>query len=134
MFVKAQRVRRNFKVALIGKWKTGKTRAALSFPAPAVVDTHRGTDLYDQYDYDVSYAQTWREMEGEINWLRANAEKKGIKTFVLDDASTIYDDLINEVSIWRQNKSGSGSPLNTGDWGVIKRRWKEFLKLLPGST
>ena len=52
MFPKAQRVQRYCKVALYGGWKTGKTSAALSFPSPAVIDTHRGTDLYgQQYEF-----------------------------------------------------------------------------------
>lgn len=131
MFQKAQPVRRHFKVALSGKWKTGKTRAALSFPAPAVIDTHRGTDLYDQkYDFSVLHAATWKEMEAPVTWLQKNATANGIETLVIDDVSTIYDDLINEVSLWRQNKSGSMAPLSQGDWGVIKRRWKSFLQML----
>lgn len=131
MFVKAERVRRHFKVALTGGWKTGKSRGALSFPNPAVIDTHRGTDLYDQkYDFQVLHAMKWAEMEAPINWLKKNATKEGIETVVFDDATTIYDDLINEVSLWRMNKSGSMAPLNQGDWGVIKRRWKGFLQML----
>jgi hypothetical protein len=131
MFAKAQRVRRHFKVALFGKWKTGKTRAALSFPAPAVIDTHRGTDLYDQkYDFSVEYVTTWKEMEPRIVWLQKNAAEAKVETLVIDDISTIYDDLIGEVSLWRQNKSGSNAPLSQGDWGIIKRRWKGFLQML----
>ncbi|MGI0150199.1 MAG: AAA family ATPase [Thermoplasmata archaeon] len=131
MFVQAQQVRRHFKVALTGRWKTGKTRGALSFPKPAVIDTHRGTDLYDQkYDFKVLHAQKWAEMEKPILWLQKNAAKEGIETVVFDDASTIYEDLIGEVSLWRTNKSGSMAPLNQGDWGVIKRRWKMFLQML----
>lgn len=131
MFVNAQKVRRHFKVALFGKWKTGKTRAALSFPKPAVIDTHRGTDLYDQkYDFKVLHATGWKEMEAPVTWLQKNAEKEGVETLVIDDLSTIYDDLINEVNLYRQNKSGSNAPLSHGDWGVIKRRWKSFLQML----
>jgi hypothetical protein len=131
VFQKAQRVRRRFKVALSGVWKVGKTRAALSFPAPAVIDTHRGTDLYDgKYDFQVLHAATWKEIEAPLTWLRANAAAQKIQTLVIDDVSTIYDDLIAEVSAWRTNKSGSMAPLNQGDWGVIKRRWKAFLQML----
>ena len=131
MFVKAQPVRRRFKVAISGIWKTGKTRAALSFPGPAVIDTHRGTDLYDdKYDFHVTHVDTYLGVGEEIGWLQKNAKEKGIETLVIDDISTIYDDLIGEVSAWRASKSGSTAPLNQGDWGIIKRRWKGFLKLL----
>jgi hypothetical protein len=131
LFEKAHAVRRHFKVALSGKWKTGKTRAALSFPNPAVLDTHRGTDLYDQkYDFRVLHATTWKEMQAPIEWLQKNAAKEGIETLVIDDMSSIYDDLINDVSLWRTNKSGAMAPLNPGDWGTIKRRFKAFLQML----
>ncbi len=131
MFEKAHAVRRHFKVALSGKWKTGKTRAALSFPSPAVIDTHRGTDLYDQkYDFRVLHATTWKEMQAPVEWIQKNAAKEGIETLVIDDISTIYDDLINDAAIWRANKSGETAPLNQGDWGRIKRRFKAFLQML----
>jgi hypothetical protein len=131
MFEKAQRVQRYFKVALYGGWKVGKTRAALSFPRPAVIDTHRGTDLYDQeYDFRREYCNRWRDIGQKIDWIRKNAAKEKIATLVIDDISVIYDDLINEVSEWRINKSGSSAQLSQGDWGVIKRRWKGFLNLL----
>lgn len=131
MFQKAQSVRRHFKIALFGRWKTGKTRAALSFPKPAVIDTHRGTDLYDgKYDFRVRHATTWKEMQAPVEWIQKNAAKENIETLIIDDVSTIYDDLIGEVSAYRQNKSGSNAPLSMGDWGVIKRRWKGFLQML----
>lgn len=131
MFQKAQRVRRHCKVALFGRWKTGKTRAALSFPHAAVIDTHRGTDMYNErYDFHVLHATTWKEIEAPISWLRKNAAAEKIESLVIDDLSTIYDDLIGEVSAWRANKSGSNAPLSQGDWGTIKRRWKAFLQML----
>jgi len=131
MFVKAQPVRRRFKVALSGIWKTGKTRAALSFPKPAVIDTHRGTDLYDEkYDFYVTHVSTYKETCSEIDWLRVNAVKEGIETLVIDDISTIYDDVIGVTAAWRSNKSGTNAPLNQGDWGIIKRTWKSFLQML----
>jgi hypothetical protein len=131
LFQKAQSVRRHFKVALFGRWKTGKTRAALSFPKPAVVDTHRGTDLYDgKYDFRVLHATTWKEMQAPVEWIQKNAAREEIETLIIDDVSTIYDDLIGEVSAYRQNKSGSNAPISMGDWGVIKRRWKGFLQML----
>jgi hypothetical protein len=131
LFEKAKRVQRFFKVALFGRWKVGKTRAALSFPKPAVIDTHRGTDLYDQkYDFLVEHCNRWKDIGPRIDWVKKNAAKEKIETLVIDDVSVLYDDLINEVSLWRENKSGSGAPLNSGDWGVIKRRWKGFLTLL----
>jgi hypothetical protein len=128
MFVKAKKVKRFVKVALWGDKKSGKTRFALSFPKPCVIDTERGTLLYaDRYDFAVKDANRWSELLQALDVL----EKGGhdFQTLVIDSLTIFWQDLIDVQIEYVKNRRGN-EVLSTGDWGTIKRRWKSFINRL----
>lgn len=128
MFVKAKKVKRYIKVSLWGDKKSGKTRFALSFPRPCVIDTERGSLLYaDRYDFDVKDANRWSELLQALDAL----EKGGhdYQTLVIDSLTIFWQDLIDVQIEYVKNRRGN-EILSTGDWGTIKRRWKAFLNRL----
>lgn len=128
MFTKATQVKRYFKVALYGKEKTGKTRFALSFPKPCVADAERGSLLYaDKYNFDVKDANHWPELLGVLDWLEKG--QHSYLTFIVDPLSVFYQDLIEMQVQHRRNRSGN-EMLVQADWGMIKRRWKNFMNRL----
>lgn len=125
MFEPAHKVRRWVKVALWGDKKTGKTRFALSFPKPCVIDTERGSLLYsDQFKFDVKDANRWKELGEVLDWLDGNPGK--YQTLVIDSLTVFYQDLVSEVTDYVRNKRGN-EVLTYMDWGTIKRRWKALL-------
>ena len=128
LFVKAKKVKRFVKVALWGDKKSGKTRFALSFPKPCVIDTERGTLLYaDKYEFAVRDANRWSELLAALDAL----EKPGhdFQTLVIDSLTIFWQDLIDVQIEYVKNRRGN-EILSTGDWGTIKRRWKSFLNRL----
>lgn len=130
VFQKARKVKRWFKVELWGNMKSGKTRAALSFPRPCVIDTERGSLHYaEKYDFDVMDANHWPELLGVLRWLET--EKHGYETLVIDSLTVFYQDLIDmQVEYVRNRRPGGVETLTHGDWGTIKRRWKSFMNRL----
>jgi hypothetical protein len=128
MFEKAKKVRRWFKVALWGDKKSGKTRFALSFPRPCVIDTERGSLLYaDRYDFEVKDANRWSELLQTLDWLEKGDHK--FQTLVIDSLTIFWQDLIDVQIEYVKNRRGN-EILSTGDWGTIKRRWKSFVNRL----
>lgn len=128
MFVKAKKVKRFIKVALWGDKKSGKTRFALSFPRPCVIDTERGTLLYaDRYDFAVKDANRWAELLQALDVL----EKGGhdFQTLVIDSLTIFWQDLVDVQIEYVKNRRGN-EILSPGDWGQIKRRWKNFINRL----
>lgn len=116
------------KLAFFGKGGTGKTRAALSFPKPCVIDTEKGTQPYiGKYRFRAKVATRWKQLEPFLVWLRANP---GVyETLVIDSGTVFYSDLIQEIVDYIKNKRGNEIMTN-GDWGVEKRRWAAFLNQL----
>lgn len=128
MFVKAKKVKRYVKVALWGDKKTGKTRFALSFPSPCVIDTERGTLLYaDRYDFAVKDANRWSELLQALDALEKGGHE--YQTLVIDSLTIFWQDLIDVQIEYVKNRRGN-EILSTGDWGTIKRRWKAFINRL----
>jgi len=128
MFMKAKKVKRYVKVALWGDKKSGKTRFALSFPKPCVIDTERGSLLYaDRYDFDVKDANRWSELLQALDVLEKGGHE--YQTLVIDSLTIFWQDLIDVQIEYVKNRRGN-EVLSTGDWGQIKRRWKSFLNRL----
>lgn len=128
MFEDARKVQNHVKVAFFGDGGTGKTRAALSFPAPAVTDSERGSDPYrGKYDFKVHHANRWRELGPILEWIEKNPGAHG--TLVIDSLTVFYQDLINDVVEYVRNKRGNEF-LSQAEWVVIKRRWGAFLNRL----
>lgn len=128
MFVKAKKVKRYIKVALWGDKKSGKTRFALSFPKPCVIDTERGTLMYaDKYDFAVKDANRWNELLQALDALEKGDHE--FETLVIDSLTIFWQDLIDVQIEYVRNRRGN-EVLSTGDWGTIKRRWKSFINRL----
>jgi hypothetical protein len=127
-FTKAKKVKRYIKVALWGDKKSGKTRFGLSFPKPCVIDTERGTLLYaDKYDFAVKDANRWAELLQALDALEKGGHE--YETLVIDSLTIFWQDLIDVQIEYVKNRRGN-EVLSTGDWGMIKRRWKGFINRL----
>lgn len=115
------------KVAAFGKGGSGKTRFALSFPKPCVIDTEKGTDPYRGiYDFKVKFANRWRQLDSILKFCRTQTL---YETLIIDSATVFYADLIQEIVDYIKNKRGNET-MTKGDWGIEKRRWAAFLNNL----
>lgn len=130
MFEDPKNEKKYLKIALFGDGGSGKTRFALSFPNPCVIDTEDGTAPYkNSYDFQVKHMTRWNDLKPVVEWVRANPKACG--TLVIDSMTVFYQSLINETTDYVKNKRGN-EILSTGDWGVIKRRWSALLISLTG--
>lgn len=88
---KSEDIRPYLKVALVGSYGTLKTRTALAFPSPVVVDTERGTDHYNR-DFKfrrLKLEGESREYFGKVTALlrQLAADPGDLRTFELDSWS-----------------------------------------------
>ena len=128
MFESPEKSKKFLKIALYGKGGSGKTRFALSFPAPCVVDTEKGTDPYiGKYGFLVKRVNRWKELEPIIKYCQKNPDDR--HTLVIDSATVFYQDLINDLSEYAKAKRGN-EVMTYAEWGVEKRRWASFLNML----
>jgi len=116
------------KIALSGEGGVGKTRAALSFPKPCVVDTENGTEPYRKnYEFKKKFANRWRHLDSLMAWLRGHP---GVyETLIVDSGTVFYLDLIQDIVDFIKNKRGN-EIMTPGDWGVQKRRWAAWMNQL----
>lgn len=116
------------KIALSGEGGVGKTRAALSFPKPCVVDTENGTEPYRKnYEFKKKFANRWRHLDALMTWLRGHP---GVyETLIIDSGTVFYLDLIQDIVDFIKNKRGN-EIMTPGDWGVQKRRWAAWMNQL----
>jgi len=90
-FAKPDRARRRLKVLLTGAQKTGKTRAALTFPRPALVDTEGGWEFIDDLTPDaVAQTQDLDACHSLIAAVRADGGAS-YDSLVLDSVTVLYD-------------------------------------------
>lgn len=130
MFEDPKKEKKYLKIALFGDGGSGKTRFALSFPNPCVIDTEDGTAPYkNSYEFQVKHLTRWNDLKPVIDWVRTNPKECG--TLVIDSMTVFYQSLINDVTDYVKNRRGN-EVLSTGDWGVIKRRWSALLIALTG--
>jgi len=128
MFEDPVKTKKYLKIALFGKGGTGKTRFALSFPKPCVIDAEHSTDPYQgRYDFKVKHVNRWKGLEAPIDWIRAHP---GVfETLIIDPATIFYADLINDlvkVAMAKRGQEGMSRDL----WGIEKRRWFAFCNVL----
>jgi len=130
VFVQASKVKKFVKAQIWGPYKSGKTHFALSFPGPtAFCDTHKGSLMYaDQYDFAYREVIRWAELRPPLEYLKRE-RGAGFQTLIVDDTSTLYEDLINQVALAERNRWSRDIITNAG-WGVIKRAWKDFITIL----
>jgi hypothetical protein len=128
MFEHAHEVKRFVKCCLWGTFKSGKSRFALSFPEPCVIDAERGTPLFsDEFKFDFKDCNHWQELDPAISWLEKNAGK--YKTVIFDGVTVFWKDLIDTVTQETFKRKGRDI-LTMHEWGIIKRRWSAFLNRL----
>lgn len=128
MFEDPKRTKKYLKVALQGGAKVGKTRFALSFPDPHIVDGERGSDAYaEKYGFRVRHTNRWVGLGEEVTAL----VKKPIvgATLVIDPITVFYKDLLNDLVQMVKNKRGH-EILSQSEWTIENRRWFAFLNLL----
>jgi CRISPR/Cas system-associated exonuclease Cas4 (RecB family) len=88
---KSGEIRPYLKVALVGSYGTLKTRTALAFPSPVVVDTERGTDHYSK-EFNFSRLKLEGESKEYFGKVTALLKKLGtdpgdFRTFEMDSWS-----------------------------------------------
>jgi len=118
------------KIFLYGDTGTLKTRTALQFPAPAVLDLEGGTELYsDEFEFSVFPASTADEVMQAVDWLRANEHPW--RTLVVDPITLYWDMLQRKWSdiYMLRRRGGKGHKhefydLQPSDWGTIKSEHK----------
>lgn len=127
---------RRVKAYFYGGTGVRKTRTALSFPKPAVIDLEAGTDWYkDEYEFVVLPCTTFDEISGAVDWLATNEHP--YLTLVVDPSTVLWELLQKKWSdIYMVRKRGSKgykfdffemSPL---DWKPIKAEMKDLIRRL----
>ena len=128
MFTDAKDIRRFIKLGVFGDAGTGKTKFALSFPKPAVIDSDRGSLPYDdEFDFKFLDANHWPELLKAITWLEKG--KHDFLSLIVDPMTVFYQDLVEMQVQERFNRSGKEQLIHA-DWGMIGRRWQNLLNRL----
>ena len=128
MFESPKKTKKFLKIAIFGKGGSGKTRFALGFPAPVLVDTEKGSDPYtDKYDFKVKRVNQWKDLEPIMKYCQKGVD--GRHTLIIDSATIFYQSLINDLAEYAKAKRGN-EIMTQSEWGVEKRRWSGFLNML----
>lgn len=129
--------KKRLKIFLYGPYGTKKTRTALSFPVPAVIDTEGSSEIYsDEFTFDVLPTSDPDSILNAVNWLLTNKHK--YRTLVIDPITIWYDALQKKwhdifMAKLKSSKGFKGEfyQLQPGDWRFIKADTKLlFRKLL----
>lgn len=119
-FKPATKVSKKLKVLIYGLPGTGKTRAALSFPRPAVIDSEGGTDLYAGRDgvpdFSVMRAKTMDELFSAIAFIQSD-NGKTFDTLVIDSITVFYD-----VQKDAAAKTANNGEMNMKLWNRVNGR------------
>lgn len=123
-FMAAEKVAKKLKVLIYGPAGTGKTRAALTFPRPAVVDSEGGTDLYAGRDGVPAFAVMRAKSMDELNAAIAFIQQDKGRTFdtLVIDPITVFYDVQKEAMIVALVKAGKKDELTYREWGKINAR------------
>lgn len=136
-FKPTKELKKRLKIFLYGSYGTKKTRTALSFPYPAVIDTEGSSEIYrDEFCFDVLHISDADSIFDAINWLLTNKHK--YRTLVIDPITIWYDALQKKWHdiFMSRLKSSKGYKtdfyqLQPSDWRFIKADTKLlFRKLL----
>lgn len=110
-FQPATKVAKKLKVLIYGASGSGKTRAALTFPRAAVIDTENGTDLYAGRSgvpaFSVLRAKTLKEVEDAVAFIRED-NGASFDTLVIDAITVLYD--VQKEAAAKQGKDGEMNP------------------------
>lgn len=110
-------------ILLYGVYGSGKTRAALTFPHVALVDTEGGSKRYrghpDIPAFDVLDAKTLGDMKDIVAFIRED-KGKTYETLVIDTVTTLYD--VEKAALTNNHQKD----MTFKDWAKLNSRMKAF--------
>ena len=135
-FTPAAITEKRLKLFLWGDTGAGKTYLALHFPAPAVIDLERGTELYGEaFKFDRLPVTTVREVTNAVNWLLTNTHS--YQTLIIDPITIFWEALQKKWSdiFLERNQTGRGYKfeyynMQAKDWMPLKAELKDFIRKL----
>src|SRR3990172_2771707 len=133
-FVRAVAKETRVKLFLFGAMGTKKTRTALQFPNPTVIDMENGTNLYaNEYDFGVRHTVDADEVMNAVDWLFNNQHQ--YKTLVIDPITIYWAALQDKYrAIFAQRKKGTAGDkidyyeIQPSDWTTIKAELRRLLR------
>lgn len=134
-FKPAGQSRKYLKVAVFGAPGSGKTQFALSFPAPAVIDTENGTDFFANR-CQFSVLKTKRPSEALTAIEAVERGEVPCETLVIDSFTVINDVLketyakIAQERARARGKNPDDANLTPRDWGLMKTQIRSMLTRL----
>lgn len=124
------------KLILWGPTGTYKTRTALRFPSPAVIDLERSAEVYkDEFNFSELPAPTWDEAKAAVRWLRDNRHE--YRTLVVDPVTQLWSMCQRHWSeIFLERLKGIGRKqhhhefydFGPKEWSTCKADFNEFLR------
>lgn len=125
--VKPEAIQKRLKALFYGGAGAGKTTAAISFPAPYLIDTEKGAEN-EQYVKRLSdrggvvfQTSDFDELVAEVTALLT--EKHEFKTLIIDPLTTLYNDLLDKSA----EKVGTEFGRH---YGEANKKMKHLLNLL----
>lgn len=119
-FKKPEQGKAYVKLLLFGVAGTGKTRGALTFPKPAVVDTEGGTAFFaNRVDFVSVEERGYKAILGLIDEVESG--NVACESFVIDSVTSVYNVLQLALS------DDGSKALRPMDWGILKSRFKAML-------
>lgn len=110
-------------ILLYGVYGSGKTRAALTFPRVALVDTEGGSKRYrghpDIPDFGVLDAKTLSDMKPILDFIRQD-NGKTYDTLVVDTVTALYD--VEKAALTNNH----AKDMTFKDWAKLNSRMKAF--------
>jgi len=130
---KPESVQKRLKALFYGKAGAGKTTAAISFPAPYVIDTERGAEndqylklieanggaLFQTLDFD--------DLLTEVKTLLT--VQHPYKTLVIDPLTTLYNDLVEKAGDFLSKDGQDGTAFGR-HYNLANKSMKHLLSLL----
>ena len=130
---KASAVEKRLKCLFYGVAGAGKTTAAISFPAPYIIDCEKGAEnkqyleLIDKNSGAIFQTSDFTEVLNEVKALLS--EKHPYKTLIIDPLTVLYNDLL-EVAAAIPTKDGTEATAFGKHYQHANRKMKQLLQLL----
>lgn len=124
---KPETIPKRLKALFYGEAGAGKTTAAISMPAPYLIDTEKGAEndqyrrLIEQRGGAVFQSNNFNDIVKEVVSLLS--EKHKYRTLVIDPVTTVYDDLISKAETRVGTEFGR-------HFGEAKKEWKRLSNLI----